>query len=65
VNVTALPYPPYWDSATDSGGGVHHSGADYEMINAIAQALNFSYRIMPTENWDEVGVDYCTLRELG
>lgn len=49
VNVTALPFPPYW-LETDNG----YYGTDYLLLATVAQALNFNIRVLPTANWGEV-----------
>ncbi|XP_042860396.1 ionotropic receptor 21a-like [Penaeus japonicus] len=56
VNVTALPFPPYWSvleepSASSSG---RYSGTDFLLLEATAKALNFTFRVVPTETWTEV-----------
>ncbi|XP_069157677.1 ionotropic receptor 21a-like [Procambarus clarkii] len=57
VNVTALPYKPYWD---EEGGGSglsatkRYSGADRLMLEAMALALNFTIYVLPVETWDQV-----------
>lgn len=65
VNVTALPFPPYWDTAEErSPDGTTtkgFTGTDYLMLEAIAGALNFSIRVLPTANWDEVRVHFFRL----
>ncbi|XP_068241248.1 ionotropic receptor 93a-like isoform X2 [Palaemon carinicauda] len=58
VNVTALPFPPYWNTIEEKGanGTTHtkYTGTDYLMIESIAKALNFTLYVLPTANWDEV-----------
>ncbi|XP_064122547.1 glutamate receptor ionotropic, delta-1-like [Macrobrachium nipponense] len=54
VNITALPYKPYWTKDEYPDGRVTYSGADRLMLEAMAQALNFSIYVMPVESWDEV-----------
>ncbi|XP_069952103.1 ionotropic receptor 21a-like [Cherax quadricarinatus] len=58
VNVSALPFPPYWDAVEqrdDNGTTVtHYSGTDYLMLHTISKALNFSIFVLPTSNWQEV-----------
>ncbi|XP_069999969.1 ionotropic receptor 21a isoform X2 [Penaeus vannamei] len=56
VNVTALPFPPYWSvleepSASSPG---RYSGTDFLLLEATAEALNFTFRVVPTETWTEV-----------
>ncbi|XP_076054382.1 ionotropic receptor 21a-like [Oratosquilla oratoria] len=53
INVTALPYPPYWDERIEDGKLVIR-GMDYFMLESIAQSLNFRFSNIPTKNWDEV-----------
>jgi len=53
VNVTALPFAPYWDAET-SGNVTTYSGCDFEMIKSISKALNFALNVMPSANWDDV-----------
>ncbi|MPC61860.1 hypothetical protein E2C01_055937 [Portunus trituberculatus] len=38
-----------------SGEGTdsHHSGMDYNQLMALAKALNFNIRVLPSRNWDE------------
>lgn len=58
VNVTALPFPPYWDTVEESAPAgtttKRFTGTDYLMLEAIAEALNFSIQVLSTANWDEV-----------
>ncbi|KAG7178056.1 Ionotropic receptor 21a-like 8, partial [Homarus americanus] len=53
VNVTALPFSPYW--IQDEGSGLtQYYGTDYLMLRAIAASLNFTIHVLPAANWDEV-----------
>ncbi|XP_042225916.1 uncharacterized protein LOC121868951 [Homarus americanus] len=58
VNVTALPFPPYWNvvEETDDAGTIipRYSGTDYLMLETTAQTLNFTTNVLPTSNWEEV-----------
>ena len=58
MNVTALPFAPYWDARKlkDENGEETevYTGSDYLMIQAIGKALNFEVKVMPSANWDEV-----------
>ncbi|XP_076059359.1 ionotropic receptor 93a-like [Oratosquilla oratoria] len=58
VNVTALPFAPYWEVLEEEkeGGGVTKrlSGMDYLMLEAIGSSYNFKINVVPTVNWDEV-----------
>ncbi|KAK3892968.1 hypothetical protein Pcinc_003147 [Petrolisthes cinctipes] len=53
INVTALPYEPYWMSA-DEGNATKYSGIDYKQLATIANALNFTFQVLPSHNWNEV-----------
>jgi len=55
VNVTALPYSPYW-SASEEDGEELYKGTDYELIKALSRALNFNVNVMKSENWGEVSL---------
>lgn len=55
LNVTALPFTPFWDESIDSDGKSHFAGTDYQTAAAIANALNFSMYVVPTSSWAEVG----------
>ncbi|XP_063886454.1 ionotropic receptor 21a-like isoform X2 [Scylla paramamosain] len=58
VNVTSEPYMPYWDEeevlAADGSKTIVYRGSDYRMVDAIASALNFTVRVLPTSSWTEV-----------
>ncbi|KAK7072393.1 hypothetical protein SK128_002424 [Halocaridina rubra] len=57
VNVTALPFSPYWITSEEEVNGAivtSYSGTDYFMLQEIGSALNFTVNILPTEDWDEV-----------
>ncbi|XP_063886457.1 uncharacterized protein LOC135114485 [Scylla paramamosain] len=58
VNVTSGPYMPYWDEeevlAADGSKTIVYRGSDYRMVDAIASALNFTVRVLPTSSWTEV-----------
>ncbi|XP_047487061.1 ionotropic receptor 21a-like [Penaeus chinensis] len=60
VNVTALPFAPYWSVEEGEGaaGGAppfsSYSGTDFLMLRTIAEALNFSVNVLPTADWGEV-----------
>ncbi|XP_042873753.1 uncharacterized protein LOC122254236 [Penaeus japonicus] len=60
VNVTALPFAPYWtveEGEGEAGGGpplTSYSGTDFLMLHTISEALNFSINVLPTANWGEV-----------
>lgn len=52
VNITALPFPPYWDERESTTGRYH--GTDYLMINAIGLELNFTVTVLPSTTWSDV-----------
>ncbi|XP_042231759.1 ionotropic receptor 93a-like [Homarus americanus] len=54
VNITALPFPPYWDVLKGPDNTTRYSGTDYYMLEAIAAALNFTIHVVPTNSWVEV-----------
>ncbi|XP_063886435.1 ionotropic receptor 21a-like [Scylla paramamosain] len=58
VNVTALPFMPYWgneDIRTPNGTSViKYEGSDYQLLLAVAAALNFTFRVLPSRSWTEV-----------
>ncbi|XP_063886450.1 glutamate receptor ionotropic, delta-1-like [Scylla paramamosain] len=49
---------PYWDEeevlAADGSKTIVYRGSDYRMVDAIASALNFTVRVLPTSSWTEV-----------
>lgn len=53
INVTALPYAPYWMTSGE-GRDLRHSGIDYNQLVTLSEALNFSFYILPSKNWREV-----------
>nr|XP_027232838.1 uncharacterized protein LOC113824296 [Penaeus vannamei] len=59
VNVTALPFRPYWTEKTEvapNGTAVTtYTGSDALMMHAMAQALNFTFHVLPSKDWNEVG----------
>ncbi|KAG7163523.1 Ionotropic receptor 21a-like 3 [Homarus americanus] len=54
VNVTGLPFPPYWDAVKGPDNTTQYSGTDYMTLVTVADALNFTVYIMPTTSWAEV-----------
>ncbi|KAG7163535.1 Ionotropic receptor 93a-like 8 [Homarus americanus] len=54
VNVTALPYPPYWNELEGPDGIKQYSGTDYFLLKSIADSLNFTINVVPTTSWAEV-----------
>ncbi|XP_069160799.1 uncharacterized protein [Procambarus clarkii] len=54
VNVTALPYKPFWSETEDQGGVTRYSGSDVQMLMTIAETLNFTYNVLPVTTWDQV-----------
>lgn len=59
MNITALPYRPYWIEKTKvapNGTAVTtYTGSDGLMMHAMAQALNFTFHVLPSKDWNEVG----------
>ncbi|KAG7162365.1 Ionotropic receptor 93a-like 15 [Homarus americanus] len=53
VNVTALPYAPYWMTSGE-GNNTKHSGIDYNQLMTLSEVLNFTIHVLPSANWDEV-----------
>ncbi|XP_069982138.1 ionotropic receptor 21a-like [Penaeus vannamei] len=63
VNVTGLPYPPYWDvigeeEAPDGTKREVYSGTDYRLLQTVAETLNFTFQVIPTSDWDEIFIFY-------
>ncbi|XP_042231760.1 ionotropic receptor 93a-like [Homarus americanus] len=54
VNVTALPFAPYWGELKGSDGAKQYSGTDYFLLKSIADSLNFTINVVPTTSWAEV-----------
>ncbi|XP_045111731.1 glutamate receptor ionotropic, kainate 2-like [Portunus trituberculatus] len=54
VNVTALPFAPFWEEQKGTGNITLYSGTDYYTLAAIASALNFTIYVVPTSSWAEV-----------
>ncbi|XP_053655872.1 ionotropic receptor 93a-like [Cherax quadricarinatus] len=54
VNVTALPFAPFWDAVEGPGDTILYTGSDYFLLMAIAEALNFTVYVVPTSSWAEV-----------
>ncbi|XP_069191009.1 ionotropic receptor 93a-like [Procambarus clarkii] len=54
VNVTALPFAPFWDELKGPGNTTVYTGSDYLMLMAVAGALNFTINVVPTDSWTEV-----------
>ncbi|MPC85205.1 hypothetical protein E2C01_079968 [Portunus trituberculatus] len=53
VNVTALPYKPYWTEKEGEAETVVYSGSDRLMLEAMADALNFTIHVLPVATWEE------------
>ncbi|XP_064122713.1 uncharacterized protein LOC135226958 [Macrobrachium nipponense] len=64
VNVSALPYEPYWVEEKTADGGVEYSGTDRLMLEAMAASLNFSISLLPVKSWEEVIKGYQSYSEL-
>ncbi|XP_066947200.1 ionotropic receptor 93a-like [Macrobrachium rosenbergii] len=54
VNISALPYEPYWMEETTANGDVISSGTDKLMLDAMQSTLNFTARALKVTTWDEV-----------
>lgn len=54
MNVTALPFSPFWEEREGPDNTTLYSGTDYYTLLAIAAALNFTVRVVPTSSWAEV-----------
>lgn len=64
VNLTALPWPPNWEEETLTGspGGAQvtrYSGTDYFAMETLADILNFSINLIPTNDFVEVNLRFC------
>lgn len=57
MNVTALPYPPFWDEKEGPRNTTRYSGLDYNTLTSIAGALNFTPHVLPSSSWAEVRKD--------
>ena len=58
VNVTALPFMPFWGEvkgqAPDGTTVTRYEGSDYQMLMAVASALNFTIRVLHSTSWAQV-----------
>ncbi|XP_064101804.1 glutamate receptor-like [Macrobrachium nipponense] len=58
VNVTSLTHTPYWmeEEYTKEDGtkGKIITGTDGLLLHVIAKKLNFTFYLMPADDWDEV-----------
>ncbi|XP_071527771.1 uncharacterized protein [Panulirus ornatus] len=58
IPVSVLPFPPFWveedQQAADGTTVRSYSGTDGEMFLSLARALNFTFRVLPANNWIEV-----------
>lgn len=54
MNVTALPFAPFWEEQAGPNNNTVYSGTDYNTIVAVAGALNFTFLVLPTSSWAEV-----------
>ncbi|XP_063884802.1 ionotropic receptor 93a-like [Scylla paramamosain] len=59
VNVSVLPYAPYWEeTAREAEDGTlvkAYSGTDYELLHTMSTTLNFTIHVLPSSTWEEVG----------
>ncbi|XP_063886436.1 ionotropic receptor 93a-like [Scylla paramamosain] len=60
LNVTPLPFMPFWGEVevqTPDGTSVtKYEGSDYQMLLAVASALNFTFRVLPSNSWAEATI---------
>ncbi|XP_042211356.1 uncharacterized protein LOC121858786 [Homarus americanus] len=55
VNVTAIPFAPFWDEVKGPDNTTQYSGTDYMLLATIADALNFTiYNVPGPTTWEEV-----------
>ncbi|XP_068227768.1 ionotropic receptor 93a-like [Palaemon carinicauda] len=54
INISVLPYEPYWLEEKAEDGSVIYSGLDRLMLEAMMSTLNFSVSLLPVRTWDEV-----------
>lgn len=58
VNVTALRYMPMWgveeSQAPDGSRVIQYKGSDYQLLSAVADGLNFTFRVLPSQSSAEV-----------
>ena len=58
INVTTMPFMPYWDEVkmqTSDGTSVsRYEGSDFQHLMFVAAALNFTFRVLPSDSWAEV-----------
>lgn len=58
MNVTALRYMPMWgveeSQAPDGSRVIQYKGSDYQLLSAVADGLNFTFRVLPSQSWAEV-----------
>ncbi|XP_063614361.1 uncharacterized protein LOC134787514 [Penaeus indicus] len=58
VNITALPFRPYWvEEVKEAADGTivkTYAGSDGQLMNTLAERLNFTFRVMEVKDWDEV-----------
>ncbi|XP_076058553.1 ionotropic receptor 93a-like [Oratosquilla oratoria] len=52
INITALPYAPYWEDAVP--GRHNGTGTDFFLLETIARILNMKFRVIPVETWGQV-----------
>ncbi|KAK8397752.1 hypothetical protein O3P69_004503 [Scylla paramamosain] len=70
LNVTPLPFMPFWGEVevqTPDGTSVtKYEGSDYQMLLAVASALNFTFRVLPSNSWAEIiWIQQLTRRGIG
>lgn len=59
VNVSALPFMPFWgetpQGSEDRSPDSRYIGSDYNLLESVANALNFKIRVITPASWEEVG----------
>lgn len=53
LDTTVLEWEPYWKITTE-GNITTYNGMDYELLEAMGEVLNFTFRILPSTSWDDV-----------
>lgn len=58
MNVSVLPYAPYWEEAEERAADGRivktYSGTDYQLLLTMSQTLNFDINVLPAQTWDDV-----------
>lgn len=52
---------PFWgevqSQAPDGSSLTSFEGSDYQLLVAVAAVLNFTFRVLPSTSWAEVGLE--------